>query len=201
MWAEVAPFLVACLVIELTPGPNMVYLALLSAQHGRLAGYVASVGVGLGLLTIGLLAAFGFGQFVQGTPWLYQVLRWAGVAYLLYLAWDCWRDVRRPMKTDIAQTYGAAFKRGLVTNLLNPKAFMFYVTVLPGFAGSETPLQSRIVTLTLLYVLVATLVHGLVATGAGALTNVLQRQKWRVAVGAGSAALLVVVAIWVAVKT
>ncbi len=201
MWTEIAPFLAACLVIELTPGPNMAYLALLSARHGRLAGYVATVGVGLGLLTIGLLAAFGFGQFVQGTPWLYQVLRWAGVAYLLYLAWDCWRDVRRPMKADIAQTYGAALKRGLVTNLLNPKAFMFYVTVLPGFAGSEAPLQSQVVMLTLLYVLVATLVHGLVATGAGASTNMLRRPKWRLAVGAGFAALLVVVAIWVAVKT
>jgi threonine/homoserine/homoserine lactone efflux protein len=201
LWADLAPFLVTCLVIEMTPGPNMAYLALLSARNGRLAGYVAAAGIGLGLLTIGLLAAFGFGQLVQDTPWLYQMLRWAGVAYLLYLAWDCWRDVHRPAKTDIAQTYGAAFRRGLITNLLNPKAFVFYVTVLPSFAGGQNQLQSHVLVLTLIYVAIATLMHGLIATGAGALTDVLQRPKWRVAMGAGSAALLVVVAIWVAVKT
>ncbi|RZI91944.1 MAG: LysE family translocator [Rubrivivax sp.] len=188
-------------MIEITPGPNMAYLALLSARNGRLAGYVATAGIGLGLLTTGLLAAFGFGQLVQDTPWLYQTLRWAGVAYLFYLAWDCWRDVHRPTKTDIAQTYGAAFRRGLITNLLNPKAFVFYVTVLPSFAGGQSQLQSRVVLLTLIYVAIATLMHGLIAMGAGALTDVLQRPKWRVAMGAVSAALLVVVAIWVAVKT
>lgn len=201
MWAELAPFLVACLLIEVTPGPNMAYLALLSAQHGRLAGYVATAGVGLGLLAIGLLAAFGFGQFVQATPALYQALRWAGVVYLLYLAWDGWRNVHKPIGTDVAKTYGAAFRRGLITNLLNPKAFLFYVTVLPGFAGGEAEFQSKVLLLTLLYVLVATLVHGVVATGAGALTDVLQRPKWRVAIGAGSAVLLVAVAIWVAAKS
>lgn len=201
MWAEIAPFLATCLLVEVTPGPNMAYLALLSAQHGRLAGYVATTGVALGLLAIGLLAAFGFGQFVQGSPALYQALRWAGVAYLLYLAWDAWRDVHKPVRTDIAQTYVAAFRRGLITNLLNPKAFLFYVTVLPGFTGGEAQFQSSILLLTLLYVIVATLVHGAVATGAGALTGVLQRQKWRLAIGAGSAVLLVAVAIWVAVKT
>lgn len=201
MWAEIAPFLATCLLVEVTPGPNMAYLALLSAQYGRLAGYVATAGVALGLLAIGLLAAFGFGQFVQGAPALYQALRWAGVGYLLYLAWDGWRDVHKPVRTDIAQTYGAAFRRGLITNLLNPKAFLFYVTVLPGFAGGEAQFQSSVLLLTLLYVMVATLVHGAVATGAGALTGLLQRPKWRVAIGAGSAVLLVAVAIWVAVKT
>jgi len=201
LWPELLPFLAACLVIELTPGPNMAYLAMLSARQGRLAGYVASAGVGLGLLTIGAAAAFGFGELLRSTPALYHTLRWAGVAYLVYLAWDCWWESRQALGQDAGGTLASAFRRGLVTNLLNPKAFLFYVTVLPGFARSEAAYRAQQVVLTLIYVLVATLVHVLVATGAGALTGVFQRPKWRAAVGAGSAALLVGLAIWIALQT
>lgn len=180
----------------------MAYLILLSAQRGRLAGLLAAVGVMLGLLAIGLLVAFGVGQFVQDTPWLYQALRWAGVAYLVYLAWDCWREARAPqpdVKQD--QALAEAFRRGLITNLLNPKSFLFYVTVLPGFATAKAPYLVQIQVLTLLYVMVATLVHMALALGAGGLKGALTHPEWRERAGLVAAVLLLAIAVWVAVKT
>ena len=81
-----AAFVLASLVIELTPGPNMTYLALLAARHGRRPGYAAVVGVAVGLGVLGLLASLGLATLLQSSPPLYGVLRWGGVAYLLYLA-------------------------------------------------------------------------------------------------------------------
>ena len=177
----------------------MAYLVLLSAQRGRIAGLLAAAGVALGLLAIGLLAAFGVAQFVQNSPPLYQALRWAGVAYLVYLAWDTWRESRAPMppSTDLS----AAFKRGLVTNLLNPKAYLFYITVLPGFVQPAGNAFAQVQLLTILYVLVATCVHVGLALGAGALQDVLAHPKWRGRVGLGAAILLLLIAGWVALKT
>jgi threonine/homoserine/homoserine lactone efflux protein len=199
VWPDFAPFLATCLVIELTPGPNMAYLVLLSAQRGRLAGLLATAGVALGLLTIGLLAAFGVAQFVQNSPALYQALRWAGVAYLVYLAWDTWRESRAPMPASA--DLSAAFRRGLVTNLLNPKAYLFYITVLPGFVQPGGNAFAQVQVLTFLYVTVATLVHVALALGAGALQGILAHPKWRSRAGLGAAILLLTIAAWVAFKT
>lgn len=202
MWIDILPFLATCLAIELTPGPNMAYIALLSAQRGRVAGLLAAFGVALGLLAIGLLAAFGFAQIVRDTPWLYQTLRWAGVAYLVYLAWDCWREARAPqLDVKQGQALATAFRRGLITNLLNPKAFLFYITVLPGFVSADAPYAGQIQLLTLLYVMIATVVHVALAMGAGALTAVLAHPQWRRRAGLVAALMLLAIAAWLAFKT
>lgn len=202
MWIDLAPFLATCLAIELTPGPNMAYIVLLSAQRGRAAGLLAACGVALGLLAIGMLAALGFAQVVRDTPWLYQALRWAGVAYLVYLAWDCWREARAPQpEVKQAQALAAAFRRGLVTNLLNPKAFLFYITVLPGFVSSDASYAVQIQLLTWLYVMIATVVHVALAIGAGALTGVLAHPEWRRRAGLVAALMLLAIAAWLAFKT
>ena len=84
-------FAATSVLIELTPGPNMAYLAVIAATEGRRPGYAAVAGVALGLAVMGLLAALGLAVVVQNQPWAYQALRWGGVAYLLWLAWDGWR--------------------------------------------------------------------------------------------------------------
>ena len=83
-------FAVTCLVIELTPGPNMAYLAILSATKGRRAGFAATLGVAVGLSMVGLAAVLGLTVLVANSPMLYEVLRWGGVVYLLWLAYEGW---------------------------------------------------------------------------------------------------------------
>lgn len=198
----VLPFFVASIAIELTPGPNMAYLAVLSAQRGRGAGMLAVVGVSLGLSIIGVLAAFGFGTFIAENRVLYELLRWGGVAFLLWLAWDAWREARRPLE-DADLTVGGwqFFNRGLITNLLNPKAFAFYVTVLPGFTNSQKQFWAQALQLTAVYVLAATLVHAGIVLGAGGVTGWFTRPNMRRMLGNVFALLLIGIAIWVVINT
>ena len=180
----------------------MAYLALLSAERGRLAGLFAVSGVALGLAVLGGLAALGVGEFIVGQPMLYEVLRWAGIAYLVYLAYDAWADAQRPVETlDPAQLGWRSFRRGLVNNLLNPKAALFYITVMPSFLVAGRPALGQTLLLGAIYVAVATAIHALVVLLAGSLQPVLTRSGSRRILGGIFAALLLAVAIWVGLTT
>jgi threonine/homoserine/homoserine lactone efflux protein len=196
-------FLVTCLIIELTPGPNMAYLAILSTAQGRRAGYFATAGIALGLLVIGVAAALGVASLIAASPVMYQLLRWGGILFLLWLAWEGWQDSTRAPgaegnQPDAPQKY---FVRGLVTNLLNPKAGLFYVAVLPRFAVPEQPLAGQMIVLTLAYVAIATMIHSLIVTLAGSTRQLLSTPHRRMLIGRALSLMLAVVAVWFAVST
>lgn len=163
----IAGFALTSLLIELTPGPNMAWLAVLAATEGRPKGYAAVAGVALGLSLVGIVAALGLAAALQTSPFAYQILRWAGVAYLVWLAFEAWRDADTPEDHAAAGsgllTY---FTQGVITNLLNPKAAMFYVAVLPGFLRAGDGIPDTLL-LTAVYVGAATLVHAGIVTAAG----------------------------------
>jgi threonine/homoserine/homoserine lactone efflux protein len=193
-------FALTSLLIELTPGPNMTYLALVGVQAGRRAGYAATLGVALGLGLVGVATALGLSALIAASPMLYAVLRWVGVAYLLYLAWEAWRDSARlddvPIETD-----GRFFMRGLITNLLNPKAAVFYVAVLPTFLDPTYPAAGQALALSAIYVLVATAVHATIVTLASFLRPLLVNKRVMAAAGKLFAFALVCVALWLAWST
>src|SRR3954464_8456556 len=89
-------FVLTSLIIEMTPGPNMAYLAVLGASRGRIAGFSAVLGVALGLALLGIAVGLGGGSLVLNNPVAYESLRWAGALYLCWLAFDSWHDARRP---------------------------------------------------------------------------------------------------------
>ena len=193
-WDTALGFALTSLVIELTPGPNMAYLAILSA----------TAGVALGLLIVGLGAALGLTAVIAGSPVLYQTLRWAGTLYLLWLAWEGWRGETEtsPGKADEGfDQHARFFARGLVTNLLNPKAGLFYVAVLPTFVDATKPLIGQTVTLSLIYVAVATAVHGSIVLLADAARPWLENERRSLLVRRILALLLVGIAVWLLVAT
>lgn len=195
-------FIATSIAIEVTPGPNMAYLAVLSAERGRLAGFAAVLGVALGLATLGLLAVFGLGPLIAENRLIYEVLRWAGILYLLWLAWDGWQDAQRDIASAVeAEPLLTYFRRGLLTNLLNPKAVMFYITVMPNFVLSDRPGLGQSATLAAIYVAVATLIHAGIVVAAGSLEPLIARPENRRRAGAVFALLLVAIAIWIAWTT
>jgi len=193
-------FALTSLLIELTPGPNMTYLALVGVQAGRRAGYAAVAGVALGLGVIGLATAFGLSAVISASPLLYAVLRWLGVAYIVYLAWDAWRDSMRSNDVQVEPT-ARFFVRGLITNLLNPKAAIFYIAVLPTFIDPAFHPAGQAVTLSVIYVLVATMVHATIVTLASLLRPVLANKRVMTVAGKAFALALVGVAMWIAWST
>jgi threonine/homoserine/homoserine lactone efflux protein len=192
-------FVFTSLLIELTPGPNMGYLAVVTISQGKRAGYAAVAGVTVGLLTIGLVAAFGLAGFLQTNDFLYQGLRYAGVLFLLYLAWEGWRDSE--VEADVTKGAPAQFLRGLLNNLLNPKAALFYVAVLPRFIDKNGPLLDQTIILTLAYVGIATIIHITVVTLASSFRLFMSNPKREQFIRRTLSLALAVFALWFAWST
>ena len=196
-------FALTCLVIELTPGPNMAYLAILSATRGRWSGFVAAIGVALGLLAVGIASALGLTAAISNSRFLYEALRWGGVAYLLWLAWDGWRDAAEtsPAHIEEGKSDYAFFTRGLITNLLNPKSAVFYVAVLPTFVDSAQPILSQTVSLSVIYVTIATAIHTLIIVLAGSARPFLENPDRSRIVRRVLSLALAAIAVWFAFGT
>lgn len=196
-----ATFAITSAIIEITPGPNMAYLALVAATDGRKRGYAAVAGVALGLAIIGIAAALGLAALINASPVLYQTLRWGGVLYLLWLAWVGWRgDGNAKTLAAPGSDLLRYFKRGLITNLLNPKAAVFYVAVLPGFVSPDGHLLGQTITLSLIYVAIATAIHASIVTAAGAARIWLQNPERERFVRRVLSVALALVAVWFAWK-
>ena len=188
-------FVVASILIELTPGPNMTWLAVLGAARGRVVALAAVAGICLGLAIAGIVADIGLTAVLTQWPALFQAMRWLGALYLFYLAWDAWRDAD---SQENAFEGGAAraFQQGLISNILNPKSYLFYAAVLPQFVSSATPTVTEIAWLTGIYVAVATIIHAIIATLSGSLSEFLKSSPHAVTIRKVLAVLIAIAAIW-----
>ena len=201
--ALLLPFLAAVAVIELTPGPNMAYLALVSARSGVGHGLATVAGVTLGLAVYLAAAVLGLSEAALRWPIAYQTLRWAGVIYMLWLALDAWRGAAEAQAAD--KGYGRLFLRGLAVNLLNPKAALFYVAILPSFitAGAGS-VAMQALALGSIHLAVSVGVHGAIVLTAGraqGLMSVLAGSDGGRNVRRGFAIALAATAAWVAYAT
>lgn len=194
-------FILTVIVIELTPGPNMAWLAVLSADRGRRAGLAAVLGVATGLALLGLLAALGFAALVARSPWLFETLRYGGTLFLLWLALEGWRSTGESSPARMDGSLRRHFRDGLMINLLNPKAGLFYLIVLPDYISPDLPSLPQAVALTAISVGIATGIHlGIVALAARAavwLSNSGRTRLFRRAL----AVLLALIAIWLFLDT
>ena len=124
----------------LTPGPNMVYLISRSICQGRKAGLISLAGVALGLVFYMLCAACGITALLMAVPYAYDALKLGGALYLLYLAWQAVRPGGRSafMVRDLPMdSPRKLFTMGFITNLLNPKIAVMYLSLLPQFITPE----------------------------------------------------------------
>lgn len=191
-------FLLTALLIELTPGPNMAYLSLVSALQGRRAGLAATSGIALGLLLIGMTVAIGLAGMIAASPIAFQTLRWAGVLYLIWLAWEAWASTQEVSPGQVIKPTPAIrhFRRGLITNLLNPKAGLFFIAILPGFTDPAIPMIPQTASLVIIYVLLATLVHLTLVMLAGRANHWFNNNRRQHLARKTFAMLLLAVAIW-----
>ena len=196
-------FALASVLIELTPGPNMAYLALIAASEGRRPGLAAVAGVALGLSVVGVAAALGVAALVSASDLAYEALRWAGVGYLLWLAFDGWRGAGRETIdfAPLGSSNWRYFRRGLITNLLNPKAAVFYVAVLPTFLVARDAVLGEVLILSGIYVGVATTIHAGIVLAAGAAHRFFDDPARARRLGRALSLALALVAIWFAFKT
>jgi threonine/homoserine/homoserine lactone efflux protein len=188
-------FVIASILIELTPGPNMTWLAVLGASRGRIVALAGVAGIFLGLAIAGIVAGIGLTTLLTQSPVLLQALRWLGTFYLFYLAWDAWRDAD---EASAVTNEGAtrAFQQGLITNILNPKAYLFYAAMLPQFVSGSMSLTVEIFTLTAVYVAIATIIHAGIALLAGLLAEFLKSSPKAVIIRKILAMMIAAAAVW-----
>jgi threonine/homoserine/homoserine lactone efflux protein len=176
-------FAAVALALVLTPGPNMAYLISRSICQGRGAGFISLLGILAGFLVYMLLAAAGITAVVMAIPFAYDTLRLAGAAYLAWLAWNAVRPggsspfERRTLPTDSPLKL---FSMGLMTNLLNPKIALLYLSLLPQFVDpSHGSVLGQSVVLGLVQMSVSGAVNACIVFAAGAIATFLgTRPTW-----------------------
>ena len=176
-------FAAITLGMALTPGPNMVYLISRSICQGRTAGMISLGGVALGFAFYMVCAALGITALLMAVPFAYDALRIGGALYLLYLAWQAVKPGgRSPFQVrDLPKdSPRKLFAMGFVTNLLNPKIAVIYLSLLPQFISPE---QGSVLTQSLLLgatqILISVTVNGLIAFTAGSIAAFLAgRPLW-----------------------
>ena len=176
-------FALVSLGMVLTPGPNMVYLISRSLSQGTRAGLVSLGGVALGFVFYMLAAAFGITALVFAVPYAYDALRFAGAAYLLWLAWQALRPGgASPFQPRRLPPDGPRrlFLMGFLTNLLNPKIAMLYLALLPQFIDPERGgVLAQSVMLGATQIAVSVSVNAIIAASAGAIATFLAaRPTW-----------------------
>lgn len=135
-WSQLLAFSLIALGMAMTPGPNMIYLISRSICQGRRAGFISLGGVALGFVFYMLCAALGITVLLMAIPYAYDTLRIAGATYLLYLAWQALKPGARSVFAvrDLApDSPRKLFMMGFMTNLLNPKIAVIYLSLLPQF--------------------------------------------------------------------
>lgn len=176
-------FALVALGMVLTPGPNMIYLISRSITQGPLAGLISVGGVALGFVFYMLCAAFGITALVFAVPYAYDALRFAGAAYLLWLAWQAVKPGgRSPFQVKNLPVDGPRklFVMGFVTNLLNPKIAMLYLSLLPQFIDPAigSVLEQSLI-LGAVQIVVSVTVNSLIALAAGSVALFLTtRPTW-----------------------
>jgi threonine/homoserine/homoserine lactone efflux protein len=171
------------LVMVLTPGPNMIYLASRSISQGPRAGLVSLAGTAAGFGVYLTLANVGLAVVFVAVPWLYVGFKAAGVGYLAYLAWRA----LRPGGIGVFETRNLTrdsswrlFRMGLLTNLLNPKAAIMYLALIPQFiAADRGDVAAQGFELGAIQIAVSVAVNTLIIVAAGRIATVLRaRPSW-----------------------
>lgn len=174
-------FFMALAVVYLLPGPDMILLLQTGARQGKGAALATAIGLGIARACHVVLAALGLAALFKAAPWTFDVVRLVGAAYLLWIGIQCLRTTMLPSlngadAADEKPRWGEAIRRGLLTNLLNPKALLFCSVLLPQFIDPlNGPVLAQFAVLGLMLVGVGLLFDSAYALTGAALGRWLQR--------------------------
>lgn len=168
---RLAAFVAGGLVVNLVPGADALFATACGLQGGPRVGVMAGLGAGVGVVWHVTLAALGVSALIAVYPQALSLIRWLGAGYLLYLGWKAWRASGDPVPGRGMRSAAQAFRRGVLTNMLNPKPVLFVLAFLPQFIDPKVgPVWQQIVALGGIFAIggaLATMAYGAVAGYAG----------------------------------
>lgn len=181
-WPLFSAFLVASLVLAITPGPGVLYIVTRSVVQGRRFGVASVAGVAFGNLGNALAAAIGLATLFAVSSLAFPIVKYAGAVYLVYLGVQMLRSPRSDASelVPIEAPLGRVFRDGFVVALLNPKTTIFFGAFLPQFLSTSESTMSQSILLGSLFVAIAATTDSLYALAAGAIAPALRGGERRV---------------------
>ncbi|MCP3800367.1 LysE family translocator [Allokutzneria sp. A3M-2-11 16] len=180
-----ATYVAACFALVLVPGPAQALVLVRTANGGRRAGVLTTLGLSIGTLVHTAAAAIGLSALLAGSAVAFSILKYLGAAYLVYLAYRAWRDGSEPVSVAPSGIPGRkVFTSAVLTGVLNPKTALFFLAFLPQFVHPERGwVVLQFLVLGLVLAVVGVLTDCVLAVAAGALTTRLTRNRrfhqWR----------------------
>lgn len=157
-------FVFSCFALALSPGPDNIYLTALTSRSGKIAGLSFLLGLITGCFIHTILLAFGLNELLISHYIFFEIIKYTGVFYLLYLSYETYKSeisifYLDKNKDEIQNN----FKKGVLMNLLNPKVFLFFTLFFPNFIYSDTiSFKFQILSLGLIFVVMTFIVFGLI---------------------------------------
>jgi len=158
-------FMTATIILNITPGPDMLYVIARSVGQGRAAGIASSLGIAAGCFVHILAVTFGLASLMMAVPAAYEIIKYAGAAYLIYLGIRILitRQTKNAETPIEEASLRKIFLQGVITNVLNPKVALFFLAFLPQFVNREANVAAQIIFLGVLFNTSGTLVNVIVA--------------------------------------
>ena len=172
-------FIVAGIVLAVTPGTDTIYILSRTLAQGKGAGIASTLGVSSGVLIWGLLVSFGLATVLTQLPSVLLFIKIIGAVYILWIAIQMWRhndlDVQH-LQADMGHmAVGKIYKQGIVTNLLNPKVGLFFMALLPQFVSTQAHSALPFLLLTVTFIVIGTLWCLFLVVLAGLISHKLQQ--------------------------
>jgi threonine/homoserine/homoserine lactone efflux protein len=172
-WSTLTLFISVASIMVFMPGPNTLYIIARSVQQGRLAGFVSSLGVQVGTMVHMAAAALGISALLVSSAVAFQVVKYAGAIYLIYLGI---RTLLTKEKIEKAKVHKAklsrVFYQGMVVNVLNPKTALFFFAFLPQFVNpARGAVAIQVAILGTILIFLGTLSDSIYALASGSIGN------------------------------
>jgi threonine/homoserine/homoserine lactone efflux protein len=176
---DIGLFIVASALLAIAPGPDVIYVLTRGIAQGRKAGFAAALGFATGCIFHTLLAALGVAALIRSSPLAFDLVRYAGAAYLVWIGIQALRHASSFSLGEGGESKAlrTIFKQSVIGNALNPKVTLFFLSFLPQFVNAEAGnvgLQMGL--LGVVFMLVTIVVFGAVAIFAGAIGNWVRRK-------------------------
>ncbi|WP_031465890.1 LysE family translocator [Sciscionella sediminilitoris] len=192
-FSVVLSFMLACLVLNLVPGPGMLFTIAQGIRRGPAGGLVSALGMATGMLVHGTLATLGLSALLSTAPVALDVVRIGGALFLLYLAVTTWRSgadgfLEPGQRTD--GSLGRTYLSAVLTNIANPKVIVFYLSFVPQFlSAGGWPIPAQTAVLGAILILLGLLVDAVIGLCSGALSALLRAKpairRWMSRIAAG----------------
>jgi threonine/homoserine/homoserine lactone efflux protein len=177
--AHLTAFLAAAVVLAAIPGPGMLYVLARTLSHGRSAGVRSTLGTAAGGFGHVIAAAIGLSALLLTSAVAFSVVKYAGAAYLIFLGIRTLMGLREPVE-DVPGAGGPAFRQGMLTELLNPKTALFFLTFLPQFVQPDRgPVAPQLLVLGCVSVALNSSADAVVVALGGHIRRALSPSWWR----------------------